>query len=133
MDDTAYSDHIRAGEKWSVVARGAGVAPSHFLSDAGFPKEILETASKDMIRSRAKLRYLRKAGEKQVSIKIDVWAKRFQALQFNLREESAAVGDETIEMDGKVRAGFEGRWGEDPQSFEHQPWGNPYDDRFVPD
>src|SRR5689334_11839041 len=64
MDDTAYSDHIRAGEKWSVVARGAGVAPSHFLSDAGFPKEILETASKDMIRSRAKLRYLRKAGEK---------------------------------------------------------------------
>jgi hypothetical protein len=132
MDDTQYSDHLRAGDKETVVARGAGVAASHLWSDATWPKEILETESYDVLRSKAKLRYIRKQKEKQVLVKIDVWAKKFQALQFNLREENAASADETIELDGKVRAGWEGRWGEEAQSLERSPWGTVRNDRFRP-
>jgi hypothetical protein len=132
MDDSAYSDHMRAGDKESVVAKGAGVVPSHLFSDAIWPKEVLQPATKDALRSKAKLKYIRKRGEKKVLVKIDVWAKNFQTLQFNLLEENAASSDETIEMDGKVRAGFEGRWGEKEQSLERQPWGVAYDYRFAP-
>jgi hypothetical protein len=132
MDDSAYSDHMRPGDKQSVVARGAGVAASHLFSDATWPKEILEPASRDVGRSKAKLKFNRKRGEKKVLVKVDVWAKKFQTLQFNLLEEKAASSDETIEMDGKVRAGFEGPWGDDEQSLQPQPWGVAYDSRFVP-
>jgi hypothetical protein len=134
MDDTGYSDHMHGVGEWKVVARGAGVAPSHLLSDAGWPKEILETGSKDVLRSKAKLRYIRRKKDKeQVTIEISAWAKTFQKFQFNLREESPAFWSEEIfEMDGKVRAGWEGRWGEDAQSLERQPWGTVRDDRFRP-
>jgi len=132
MDDNAYSDHTRTSDKKSVVAKGAGVAPSTLHSEAAWPKEILEPASKEDIRSKAHLKYIRKGGEKKVLVSIDVWAKTFQTVQFNLLEEKAAPANETIEMDGKVKRGFEGPWGEDPQSLERQPWGVAYDDRFAP-
>ena len=66
-------------------------------------------------------------------VKIDVWAKKFQALQFYLLEETAASRDETIEMEGKVRIGWDGTHGEQDQSLEPQPHGVAPDDRFVPD
>src|SRR4051794_19732448 len=129
MDNSAYSDHMRPNDKETVVATGAGVAPSHLFSEAIWPKEVLEPPTKDAIRSKAKLQYIRKRGEKKVLVKIDVWAKKFQTLQFNLLEENEASSDETIEMDGKVRPGFEGRYGEEDQSLERQPWGVPHDHR----
>ena len=123
MDDTSYSDHMRAYDKQIVVARGAGVAPSHLVSDAGWPKEILETASKDSIRSKAKLKYIRKRGEWKVLVKIDVWAKKFQRLQFNLLEEKAAFGDEIIEMDGKVRGDLTDAMERNGSLFNLNRWG----------
>jgi hypothetical protein len=132
MDDSSYSDHVRIRDKEIVVARGASVAPSSLTSDATWPREIFEPKDRDVPRSRAKLIYIRKKGEKRVSVKIDVWAKKFQSVQFYLLQERAASDDETIEMIGKVRAVWDGFRGEEDQSFETQPWGVPFDSRFAP-
>jgi len=67
LDDSGYSDHVHPGDdKRSVVARGMYVAPSSLNSDATWPKEVLEPH----LRSKAKLSYIRKKGDKKVLVKM---------------------------------------------------------------
>lgn len=121
LDDTGYTQHVHPSGKRNVVARGLGVAPSLLSSDAIWPKEVIEPQDREVPRSKAKLNYIRKKGDKKVLVKIDVWAKRFQTVTFNMLEEKAALEDETIEINGKVSLPEQG------DDYRHQhlqrgPW-----------
>jgi hypothetical protein len=132
LDDSEYSGATKLSDKVTVVARGEGVAHSHIFSDAVWPKDLLEPQSKEVGRSKAKLTYIRKKGDRKVLINIDVWAKRSQTIRLILLEKKAADSDETIEMNGKVSLGEQRNY--EPQTLRRTPWGDPdpLDVEFFP-
>jgi hypothetical protein len=130
LDDTGYTGNVRLSDPKSVIAKGSGAPPGHLNSDAVWPKEVLEAANRDAPRSKAKLRYIRKKGAKAVVVQIDVWAKKFHTVQFNLLEETAASENEIIEMNGKVSLAEQSDYR--PQILQRGPWGSPKDAEYRP-
>ena len=130
LDNAGYSGHVQLSDPKSVVAKGSGAAPGHLSSDAVWPKEVLEPQNWTVPRSKAKLRYIRKKGAKSVIVQIDVWAKKFQTVQFHMLEEKAASEDETIEMDGNVSLSMQSGYVQ--QVLQRGPWGSPSDLEYRP-
>ena len=130
LDDSGYSGHVQLSDPKSVVAKGSGAAPGYLSSDAVWPKEVLEPQNWATPRSKAKLRYIRKKGATAVVVQIDVWAKKKQAVQFNMLEETAASADETIELDGKVSLAEQSDYS--LQILQRGPWGSPRDPAYSP-
>jgi hypothetical protein len=130
LDNSGYSGHVQLSDPKSVVAKGSGAPPGHLSSDALWPKEVFEPLTWDVARSKAKLRYIRKKGAKAVVVQMDVWAKKFQAVQFHMLEETAASQDETIEMDGKVSLSMQSGYVQ--QVLQRGPWGAPSDSEYRP-
>jgi hypothetical protein len=130
LDDSGYSDHVQLSDPRSVVAKGSGAHPEVLYSDAVWPKDVLEPPLKDIMRSKAKLKYIRKKGAKAVVVQIDVWAKTRQTVRLNMLEETAASADDTIEMDGKVSLREQSNY--DLQVLQRGPWGSPRDTDYSP-
>lgn len=130
LDDVGYSGHVKWTDPQTVVAKGAGAPPGQLNSDAVWPKDVLEPPIKDILRSKAKLRYIRKKEKKAIVVQIDVWAKKFHTVQFNMVEDTVASADETIEMDGKVSLAEQR--GYKPQVLQQGPWGSPKDSEYTP-
>jgi hypothetical protein len=129
LDDTGYSGNVRLTDPKTVLAKGSGAPPGHLTSDALYPKEVLEPPFRDE-RSKATLRYIRKKGAKAIVVQIDIWAKKFQTVQFNMLEKTAASEDGSIELNGKISLAQQS--GYVPQILHRGPWGSPTDDEYRP-
>jgi hypothetical protein len=122
LDDSEYKRRSKDGDKETLIARNGGVPPSTLLSQEVWPKDVLAPQSQQIGRSRAKLKYIRTKGEKKVFIKMDVWAKTLQLVQFNMTEPAPATADEKIDMEGKVSPVFLGRDESTLQILGGSPW-----------